>query len=267
MQPLSDGRYETVAEFVGAVHTPCANSRNTAARDDYFVKEQKTWYGAGCKTGEDVERKISSGWQEGMSMFNAFLPEIEDRDTVPHDRRRRLTRGDMGDSVDVGAVYAGRFQTAWTRATRRDIRAPQRLDILANMLCSGGEDPSVLMWRGIAAAALADKLETAGYMVRIVVGFGGTAESGERVSCRITVKDHGKPLDVASTSAVLLPGFFRALGHAWIVAHATQNVDNGSITVQQGNTEESEVLLTHNVRNKATALAWVNAQIERLNSE
>jgi hypothetical protein len=149
-------------------------------------------------------------------------------------------------------------------ARRVTTRGPQRIDIVANMLCSGAEHSDVLFYRGAAAAVLADLLETAGYMVRLVVNFGGRAENVQ-TSCRITVKDHGMPFDVTSISAVILPGFFRALGHAWLVNHAPHVRNGMGISVGQGRVEAGEILLSHKVRDHGTAVAAINDVIKRIN--
>lgn len=266
LQALSDGRYDSVTAFLDAVNSHARNNKNEKRRQRWFSEhENDGWLGAECKSGADVLRLVRDGWQEGRNKVDAFLALITDGALVPRDRRRRLTRGDFGDTVHMGDVYAGRFQTAWTCAQRRETIGQQRVDICANMICSGGDNADVLLWRGVAAVALADKLALAGFMVRIVVGFGGEiAANSEQCSCRITIKDHAAPLDVSTASAVLLPGFFRALGHAWACGHSVANADSGSMSVRTCKLDDGEIFLSHEVRSEASALAWVNAQIAKL---
>lgn len=266
MQKLDSARYESVSDFLASL-SELRSTRNEAYALDFDTNRRASWYGANCATAPDVIRTIDAGWPEGQASVQALLDKVSAAEATPVDRRRRLSRSDTGDALDMGAVYRGRLDIAWTRATRRASYGPQKIDLLANMICSGVADSSVLQWRGAAAIALADKLEAAGYMVRIVVGFGGETEVGHQtVSCRICVKDYDKPLDIATAAAVTLPGFFRALGHCWTVRHAASFARNGSMSVRQCQIEQDEIVLSHNVRDERTALAFVDAEIEKLNA-
>jgi hypothetical protein len=265
-QDLTNGNYDSIAAFCEAVELPCRKKTNHEYWERAMTKGEfgRNWLGAGCQTGRDVLKLMREGWKEGRDRLNELRGKIGTVELVPQDRKRRKIRADMGDSLDIHAVYAGRLETAWTVARRTNTRGPQRIDIVANMICYGGEHADVLFWRGAAAAVLVDILESAGYMVRLVVNFGGNAE-GNPTSCRITVKDHGMPFDVTSTSAVILPGFFRALGHAWLVNHAAHERHGMGISVGQGKVEAGEILLSHKVRDHGTAVAAINDVIKRLN--
>lgn len=261
-----DKAYDSVADFVATVMSPCVNSANTSLRDRFATSEvNASWYGGDCNTGADVRKRLRDGWPKGLEQMQAMLAKLDTSSLIPQDRRRRIIRGDMGDHLDIGAVYAGRFQTAWTFAKRQSAMGPQHIDILANMLCSGGDNASVLFWRGAAAIALADKLEAAGYMVRIVVGFGGNHEGNGNVSCRITVKDHDMPMDITTAASVIMPGFFRAIGHAWVVNQVADRAYGVGISADRGRIEDGEIDLSHTVTNESTALKWLTAQIDKLN--
>lgn len=268
-QNLGDANYETVADFLAAMRQGCRNpsSNNVSLWQDWgFTSHRGSWYGAGCDTGNDVQKKVQDGWPEGRERMNELRSKISDLAVPPQDRRRRIVRADMGDSLDIHQVYAGRLDIAWSVPRRRITAAPQRIDLLANMVCSGAEHADVLFWRGACAAVLTDVLEAAGFMVRIVVGFGGSVSGREKVSCRITVKDHDMPFDISSTSAVIMPGFFRALGHAWIAAHCKDEMSSSGISVQQGRVEANEILISHKVRDHGTAMAFIQETIEKINA-
>jgi len=265
MQSLANGRYGSVADFVASLNSV----RNTCNDKNYYDKgDRAEWLGGGCATLSDVKRCMRDGWPEGSRAVDDMLAKASAIETVPIDRRRRLTRCELGDSLDIHSVYRGELATAWTRAVRRATRGPQHVEILANMICQGGDDSSVLKWRGVAAIVLADKLEQSGFRVRIVVGFGGElSKSNERVSCRIVVKDHSNPLDVATCAAVTLPGFFRALGHQWAICHAAQQAYDGSMSVKQCIVESGEIILSHEARDESTARAWIEARIADINGQ
>jgi len=268
MQKLDNGVYDSVVEFMSAVYTDkLVNPQNVDGRDHYAGNDcdHRDWYGADCRTGKQVEQKLKEGWPEGRAKCEAMLAKIDTSSLTPIDRRRRFARSDQGDMVDMDYVYRGELDRAWHTTKRTPAYGPQKVDILANMLCHGGESADVLFWRGAAAVALADKLEEAGYMVRIVVGFGGEYQTSEKVSCRITVKEHGMPMDLATASAVTMPGFFRAMGHAWIAVKCEGRNHGSGISVKQCRYEEGELLLSHEVRDERTAMAWVKKQIDAIN--
>jgi hypothetical protein len=267
-QPFKDARYTTLQDFSEAVALPCLVPSNKAYQDRFTTETfGHDWLGAGCDTGQDVARLVHDGWPAGRERLNTFASKIESP-LQPVDRRRRVIRGGSGDSLDMPTVWSGRLDMAWRAPRRITSLAPARVDIVANMLCSGGDHSDVLFWRGAAAVAVADLLEQAGYMVRLSVVFGGKTGDGgahDKCSCRIVVKDHGMPLDVTSTSAVILPGFFRALGHAWISNHATARRQMSGIYVGQGIIEPGEILASHTIFDHATALAFVVDTITALN--
>jgi hypothetical protein len=266
-QPMNDARYETIADFLEAMAAPSNNPINEPLRMAWGYDDNRpSWYGADCPTGRDVQTKMREGWSQGRDRLNELRDSIAEIDNPPQDRRRKLTRTNAGDALDIHSVYSGRLDIAWRVARRRNNAGPQRVDLCANMICSGGEHADVLFWRGAAAALLTDILESAGYSVRLVVAFGGKVADRENVSCRITVKDHGMPFDISSTSATIMPGFFRALGHAWISGHCKGKMSESGISVLQGNVEPEELLLTHQIRDKGTALAFVNDTIAKINA-
>jgi hypothetical protein len=266
-QEFTNANYESIADFLAAVELPCRHKGNTETHAHFLDHNRYTdWYGADCHTGRDVVKLMQDGWPQGRERLNELRSKIGTVDLVPVDRRRRMTRADHGDVLDMTAVWSGRLDVAWRTARRTATTGPQKIELVANMICYGCEHSDVLFWRGAAAAVLADLLEQAGYMVRLVVNFGGNAGK-EKTSCRIIVKEHGIPFDVTSTSAVILPGFFRALGHAWIANHAPyERGGGGGIGVGEGLTEPGEIVLSHKVRDHGTALAFVHDTIARINA-
>jgi hypothetical protein len=265
-QALDNANYSSIAEFVEAMNLAPRNVASTELWNNWRGDmDHGNFYGGDCRTGTDVQRTMNEGWTQGRDRLNELRSKINTVNLVPQDRKRRKVKTDFGDHLDIHAVYAGKLETAWTVARRQVTRGPQRIDLVANMICTGAEHSDVLFWRGAAAAVLADLLGAAGYMVRLIVNFGGKMD-GEKVSCRVVVKDHGMPFDVTSVSSVILPGFFRALGHAWIASHCKQRMSPSGISVGQGNVNDGEILLSHNVRDHGTALAFVNDTIEKLNN-
>lgn len=263
-QSLDSGQYDSVEAFLDAVKAGPTREDNREAWSHYWTVERRSWYGCDADTGEDVAVLVSTGWPRGQKLVADLIEKTSAATALPIDRRRRLVRTDSGDSVDIHAVWRGQLDKAWSKAVRRNTRGPQRVDLVANMLCSGGDEATVLAWRGAAAVAIADRLTAAGYAVRIVVGFGGRC-TGATVNCRITVKDHGGPLDEATAASVIMPGFFRALGHAWTAAHHPRHIDSPSMSVGEVTRADGEIFISHEVKDERTALAKVDSVIASIN--
>jgi len=264
--------YGSIQDFLTAIRLPVRNLKNQENYDRYFTERDSDFYGAGCNTANDVLRLMNDGWPEGRDRLNELRSQITNIELIPRDRRRKPTRSNIGDTLDINAVYSGRFDIAWRVAKRQTTQGPQRIDICANMIAVWYDHSDVLFWRGAAAITLADLLEQAGYMVRLVVNFGGEPsiidnENYKAISCRITIKDHGMPLDITSTSSVILPGFFRALGLAWANNHSPHYLTSGVMRVGTGKVEPDEILASHTIRDHGAALAFVNDTIAKLNAQ
>ena len=265
MQPINDASYDSVAEFLDAVHE-CRNPINDKYRRELLERDNENdWLGAGCVTGNDVLRLMREGWPAGQRKMAGLMDGFDTSELTPMDTRRRLVRGDMGDHLDIGSVYAGRIGTAWTSARRKTAKAPQRVDILVNVGVAAMQRADVVFWRGACAVALADKLSQAGYMVRIAVTYVAETTSKESVNIRVTVKDYDKPLDMATTATVLLPGFFRSLILAWTAGHAACKVVKPLAYHREIMPADGELLVDLAVRDESSARQWLARSINRIN--
>ena len=271
-QPYENAAYESVTDFLDAVKRPAVCPANIELSQRCLMSAREwggDWLGAGCQTTLDVLDRIEKGWAEGLQQSQDALGNLDQQDALtPIDRRRRLTRSDMGDDYDANLARIGKHDRAWTTARRNWGYTPQNVQIVANMICSGGDEPSVLFWRGAAATALADILGNAGYNVKLSVGFAGDAYGAGRPSCRVVVKQPDMPLDLSTASAVLLPGFFRAAGHTWLVNHARKHRTGCGISVGEIEIDAScEYLLSHEVKDKDTARKALNRIIAAVNGD
>lgn len=277
MKELGNAEYPSVWEFVQDSLGPCRNETNQSQwdRTENGTDGGKKWLGGDCANAAQVRDKMERGYKKGQLRVSELLQQIDTTLLVPQDLRRRIHRADMGDTLDISAVYAGRHLTAWTRAKRMNGLAPQRIDILANMLISCVESADILFWRGAAAIALADALESAGYMTRLVYGFGSDSvysdnESERRCSCRVTVKDHDKPLDLSTVSAMTLPGTLRAVGIQWVLRHAHGYLSGGVMSADSSqlpnlDMDSPEIMVRRSVTDKHSAMRWLAETIKEVN--
>ena len=272
-QSISDGRYDSIAAFLADVDKPAKNKGNSANAQD-FTHGDACWdsddLGGGCNTGDDVRRLVLAGWPDGRKRVEDFLRSIYGELPPPIDTRRRMVRGDHGDTLDIHAVYRGHIDRAWTRAARRAVVAQQHISVCVNACCHGGEPDSVLLWRGTAAIALADRLTESGYAVRLFVGNGSsttrTAGKGEKVRLRIMVKDFDSPLNLGAMTAAMLPGFMRSLMLAWKLVHASAVLTRGIAAADGESNDPGEIYFTHGVRDQGSAKARVEKAIAELSA-
>jgi len=113
----------------------------------------------------EVALVLARGWPEGVATMRADIGVI----SAPriHSVRRRAQWGDQGDSVDLGRMYAGQFQTAFRAARRSVWGQPPRIRIVCSTATPHTVAAADMMWRGASAATLAEALIVAGYMVEI----------------------------------------------------------------------------------------------------
>ena len=92
-QPVTDGRYDTVADFLDAANNELRNKNNREVRDLFLHTQYRGgWYGAGCGNGDDVQKLLRDGWTEGRQRVDAFMAKLGDVEAMPLDIRRRITR-------------------------------------------------------------------------------------------------------------------------------------------------------------------------------
>lgn len=138
---------------------------------------------------------------------------IEDAVQSPTRERRKLRRRqEDGDDLDPQAVAERRLD-AWDRVEHRSV--PKHVVTIGiNLSVSSSCRPEHLLYRGAAAAALADLLTQGGHSVE-VVGFLAASHPSADYSCesvltRVVVKPADVPLDITSLSVALAEiGYFR----------------------------------------------------------
>lgn len=239
-------------------------------------KRGQDWYGA--PSVAVLKDRLAKGWPEGVEK----LQKLATREINPVSIRRRRTRGDQGDEVDMQAVWRGDLSRAWTR-TRRTARAGTNRNITLMCLLSDscGVTADTLFWRGASVLKLADALTTSGYSVAILgcVTSANAAEGSRRVDTAqfVEIKATDSPLDLSALAALTaMPGWFRTQGFAGItvacdLVGATSEECLGSPNNGQAQRYASmlgieNVIVQPNVNNKVAAEKWIDevlGQIEQ----
>ena len=164
---------------------------------------------------DECEAVLDSGiWAEGVVRMRAALDGIECA-LRPQANKRRRVRRDQGAEVDITQYWRGRADVAWQDCRRQPVTSARRVVVRVKFGGLSGVTPDEMFWRGAAALMLADKLQAAGYQVRVeaVHTSARVSDDDRHVFCvRVPVKAYDAPLDLNSLAVtVALAGFFRVL--------------------------------------------------------
>ena len=137
--------------------------------------------------------------------------------------RRLARRRDDGDELDAGA-WVRRETDGWSRMERTR-RVPRVIRVAVNVASHCGMTPDMLFWRGAAACALADALESRGDRAEVVAYTAGTGRfarnGGAMEIVEVMVKRAESPMDADGMALVLGEiGFYRTAFFAALIAGA-----------------------------------------------
>jgi len=179
------------------------------------------WYG--LDSLEAVETALRDGWQDGGEQIESLYDKFKAKLPRAIDIRRKRTRSEIGDSLDILAVYSGRFDKAWETTKRGLKHGTSLVRIVVDVGGHAGMKPEQLRNRGVAALALSRIITKAGYSCEIVAALGiNEAGRGVKQICiSATVKPRHANVDSRTLAATLaLSGFFRTVGFRAIVMAA-----------------------------------------------
>ena len=265
-----DARYGTLRDYMTAAQVAPRNRANaelTGTWDRGEAPLEAHWSGAANTA--DAVAAMTSYYEAG----DAIIKRVEKAAlniTLPPkmDTRRRRVRGDQGDELDIHAVWRGQSDTAWSRMGKRQVTAPPMVSIVINSIIQYEQDKDVISYRGAVGVVLCQLLERFGYRVRLIVARGGEAfTSGgpdEKFSCRVIVKDYGKPLDRETVACATHPAMQRVIGVRWTWAHKHKRGTIGGSGVGEAIREKGEVLISSEVSDERTAIAKIQAVIKAL---
>jgi len=118
-------------------------------------------------------------------------------------RRRVVRNQEWGDELNVEQVLS-RNLTPWERMSR-ETQPRRSVTIGVNLTVHAGQRAEHLLWRGAAAAALADILTQRGVNVEIVAfwSIGRISNRSDMVVSRYVIKRADMPLDLGAVSVAL----------------------------------------------------------------
>lgn len=271
MHTIIDRRFDSLDEFVGALKSPYVNARNEAHDFDSWIT--RGWL---CADRPHLTRRREMArefekplFPQGVERIEALLSGI----VVPAPRsiRRRMTRGDHGDELDIQRVWQGDLDNAWTRAQRQVAMSPSRILIQSSIGCNANDDNARVAWRGVAAIALCDALTAAGYTVCLRAVYRGClpSKSGTReglVNYDVAIKNAADPLDVHKAACLIASTLlFRGPVLDLTPRLAPFPISHGIGHTMKDREHEADAsgfdmafTAGHAVANQQTAQAWLN---------
>lgn len=194
-------------------------------RSLYNSRVDRSWTGPTITSTRDAFDKAMIGDHEmynkhllpKINQLNKLLYDENDLDninTVPVVRRRR-TRSDFGDELDIQYVLRGQLDRAWQTTERVEFDQGHHLitlliDIggLSNIQCLH------TLWNAAASLKICDDLQKSGKNIQIIVGntSRNVTRSGCDLSMSYTVKKYNEHLSVERLAAMTHIGFYRTMG-------------------------------------------------------
>lgn len=237
-------------------------------------EDKQSWLGA--PSVKELQRRLREGWAEGVEK----IEQIATRElSAPASVRRRKTRGDAGDELDMQAVWRGDLNRAWSRTKRANRVGTRAVSLVIDLCASAGVSSDRLFWRGASALRLAQLLTESGYAVALYGAFGGVgvdATGKLNLAQLVEIKSQDAPLDMDKLAALTaMAGFFRTSLFAGIHYAADQfgkDADDGLgrpapeyiKTAIKMLPVPQNVIIQRNVLNEQAANDWIDEALKQI---
>jgi hypothetical protein len=166
-------------------------------------------------------RELVEGWQEGISLVEAFSRPVVDMITSKVERND-IYHDVEGMGIDIAAYVEGEPE-CWQayQATHVEGTGRRVLRLVVNAAVSGGINKSKITERGAFIASTVDCLERAGFSVEVWYCIGiRNHENKKNVDFNTLLKPSNQPIDMARFAFVLAhPAMFRRIMFAAIERH------------------------------------------------
>lgn len=210
--------YDSIAELVEASMLAPVHADNKALARQLAgdMNQGRGWVCADRPEIKGARQAVAAMaeplFQAGVARIERLMSQLVVPDPVSI--KRRMRRDDHGDELDMQRVWQGELDQAWTHAKRMHAPTAQRVIVGVFLGCLANEGSDVVAWRGVAALALAQALETAGYSVRVVAMARATLWDGldSKTAEDVVVKAENEQLDLhRAASLVASTLLFRAV--------------------------------------------------------
>ena len=191
----------------------------------------RRWLGrTDLKGWDDLAAAVLAPWGDGMRYLDEMRGELVGAPLpVPHSVKRRMAwRDDPGGVFDLDRYCDG--QPAYRSPVSRHAIGRQFVTLMVDSCAGNDTNARNMLWRGVTAAVVAERLEEAGYAVEIIVHETGrdTLEAtpddpghDQNLTVMVVVKRFGDPIDPVALVNAASPWYFR------IVQFATYHIIPG----------------------------------------
>ncbi|MCY2924944.1 MAG: hypothetical protein NT031_05810 [Planctomycetota bacterium] len=210
---------------------------------------------------------------ELLDAVEQMRKSLMDEVCPPQASRRRVRRNqEWGDELDAEAVLT-RSLTPWERMSREN--QPKRsVTVGVNLTVSARQEAEELLWRGAAAAALADILTSRGMNVEVVAfwAIDRISSASSTVVARYVVKRPDMPLDLGSVSVALAEiAFARLVALYGLARHMpgrlSKHLGFCGARLPRADAKGIDYLIETNVTNRHAAEGWLRQSANRRESE
>jgi hypothetical protein len=223
-------------------------------------------------TREQLLDTIANPPQHLLDAVEDMRRQLVDEISPPVCSRRRIRRNqDFGDELTPESVLV-RSLTPWERTTR-ETQPKRSVTIGVNLTVHAGQRAEHLLWRGAAAAALADILTQRGLNVEIVAFWtiGKMSNLSDMVVSRYVIKRADMPLDVGSVSVALAEIAYARLVALYGLARHMEGVLSDSLGycehLPQQDRAGIDYLSETNITSRGSAESWLRTCASQQKSE
>ncbi len=215
-------KYDSLTALYNTVHLkPSAPNKNHKAADQFrddikdYGKAGASWFGIATNKPSEVINAIMKGYKPGLDDIRTASALMEPFPIKSIKRKR--SKGDQGDDLDIAKVYSGELSTAWTKTERvgGDLSFGKSITIAVDIGGNCNLSSAQMKWRGVYASVLADSYASAGYNVELYAYAYGLMVNDKRTNSLQTIVkilDTSEPFDLEKlANTICFPGFFRTL--------------------------------------------------------
>ncbi|HOB43948.1 MAG TPA: hypothetical protein PLK04_11210 [Bacillota bacterium] len=167
---------------------------------------------------DQVYAALNEPWKPGIAAIETLRAKLERDVQIRPQSRKRVARWDEtdGHEMDWDRLQSG--QPFWRRCHRQTASGIQHVDIKVNIAVPYYVDSNDVFWPMAAATVLSDRLEEAGYAVRIIAmdAMDSVFTDGTGLSIGILAKDYDEPLAVSSLATLFAGWTYRTIFFRWL---------------------------------------------------
>ena len=221
----------------------------------------------------DLRQKAGDRWAEGLELVESMVRDIEDATMpAPWCRRRRTRFSDVdGAELDLDRLRAG--QDFWRTTHRENVAAPANLTLCVDVAANWNRKPAELIWRGVAAIVLCERLEAAGYRVELWAYEAGSGcyTDGADDLVAVRLKGLSDTLDRSTLVNAVSGWFFRTV----VFAELSQSHDGRKLECGYGShrlpdaaelqevTHDADAVIVQELWDRQAAVGFVRHTLQR----